>query len=104
MDICSVLIMVGPLMGVDLVFGSLRLHRRGRKLELLGLQELVPLGFRRWCPRVCSSSGRMRMAGNELEPPSLLCNQSFFTMLCLTCIFNITYYPAHAMPELLRCI
>lgn len=98
MDTCSVRTMGGPLMGVDLVLGSLRPRWRGRKLELFDLLERVRRGFRLWCLRVFSLFGQMRMAGRELKPPSPPCNLFFVKQMVVylivylcACLFNMTY-------------
>ena len=70
---CSVLTMVGHLMGVDLALKFLRLHLKVLKLVLFNLREVQP-GFPRCSLKVCSLFGQMRMAGKELVLPSLPCN------------------------------
>lgn len=96
MGTCSVRTTGGPLMGVDLVLGSLRPRQRGRKLEPFDLRERVQRGFRLWCLRVFSLFGQMRMAGRELKPPSPPCNLFFvkqmvvyFIVYLCAFLFNI---------------
>lgn len=82
METCSVRTMDGPLMDVDLVLRSLRLHLKVLKLVPLNLPEHVLPGFPPWSLKVCYSFGQMKMVGKELMPPSLPCNH-FIVNFCL---------------------
>lgn len=82
-EICSVLIMVGLLMGVDLVLWSLKLHLKVLKHVLFDLLEHVLLGSLLWCLRVCSLFGLMRMVGIKQMPPTLHCNHFFYSFFTL---------------------
>lgn len=65
MDTCNVRIMDGPLVGVDLALGFLRLLLQVLKLVLLNPRELALLSFRQWCLKVFSLCGLMKMAGTK---------------------------------------
>lgn len=73
MGICSVHIMDGHLMDVDLVQGYLRLHLKDLKLKLFNLQGHVLLDFLLWFLKDCSLFGLMRMLGRGHRQLSPLC-------------------------------
>lgn len=82
MATCSAPIMDGPSMDVDLVLGSLRLHRKVPKLVLLDHLEHVSQSSLPWCLRVCSLFGQTRTVGKKRMQPSLHCN-SFYILFSL---------------------
>lgn len=90
MVICNVHTMVGLLMLLDLVLGSLRRRLRDLKLELLGHPRLVPRGFQLWYLKVCSLCGLMKKGGKELMPPNLQCKHSsvLFIKVCYSIMIS----------------
>ena len=87
MGTCSVHIMGGLLMDVDLALGFLRLHLKVLKLVHFSLQEHVLLGFLQWCLKACFLFGLMRMVRKEQVPPSPPCNSLHLILFCLWFIY-----------------